>query len=187
MYLLVFLIGIGVLGYYLARTSFAGRVEQRAGRVAHAPKRWSENLADWWRGRFGKPPPADPFIAWARNQGFSNFPEDFNSWLASLSPQESHEFTLALQDYTGGLGFDLSSLVDNSLQNKPALMQVYVEAVVIYSQAYRRAKETRQKAEKTVTDDQEAKKSKEDKKTAEKQVSRRRSEIPEMAEAITTS
>jgi hypothetical protein len=184
MYLLVFLIGFGVIGYYLARSSYAVRAEQRAGHVAQAPKRLSENLADWWRNRFGEHSPVDPFITWARNQGALHFPEDFNTWLAGLSPQESHAFTVALQDYTSGLGFDLASLTDDGMKNKPSLMQVYVEAVVIYSQAYRRAKETRQKAEKTVTDDQEAKQAKEGKKTAEKQVSRRRSEVPELTEAI---
>jgi len=184
MYLLVFLIGFGVLGYYLARSSFSVRAEKRVGNVAQAPRRWSENLRDWWRDRFGERPPADPFIAWARSQGTRYFPEDFNIWLADLSPQESHNFNQALQDFTGGLGFDLSSLTDNSLQNKPALMQVYVEAVVIYSQAYRRAKESRQKAEQTEADKQDAKKTKESKKTAEKQASRRQSEIPELAEAV---
>ena len=184
MYLLVFLIGFGVVGYYLARTSFAVRAEQRAGHVTHAPRRWGENLAEWWRNRFGKQPPANPFMAWVRNQGARYFPEDFNTWVAGFSPQESQAFTQALQDYTSGLGFDLSSLTDNSLQNKPALMQVYVEAVVIYSQAYRRAKESRQKTEQTEADKQEAKKAKEGKKTAEKQTSRRRSESPELAEAV---
>jgi hypothetical protein len=185
--LLVFLIGFGVLGYYIARSSFAVRAEQRAGQAAHAPKRWSENLTDWWRDRFGKHPPEDPFINWARGEGLNNFPEDFNMWLAGLSPRESQAFVQALQDYTGGLGFDLSSLTDNSLQNKPALMQVYVEAVVIYSQAYRRAKESRQKAEQPEVEAQEAKKAKEGKKTAEKQASRRRGEIPELAEAVPTA
>jgi len=184
MYLLVFLIGFGVGGYYLARSSFAVRTEQRAEHVTRAPQRWGENLAGWWRNRFGKHPPAEPFIAWVSNQGARYFPEDFNTWLAGLSPHESQAFTQALQDYTGGLGFDLSSLADNSLQNKPALMQVYVEAVVIYSQAYRRAKESRQKAEQNEADKQEVKKAKEGKKTAEKQASRRRGENPELVEAI---
>ena len=184
MYLLVFLIGFGVVGYYLARTSFAVRAEQRAGHAAHAPQRWGENLTDWWRNRFGKQPPADPFITWVSNQGASYFPEDFNTWVAGLSTREADAFTQALQDYTGGLGFDLSTLTDNSLQNKPALMQVYVEAVVIYSQAYRRAKESRQKAEQNEADKQEVKKAKEGKKTAEKQASRRRGENPELVEAI---
>jgi hypothetical protein len=89
-----------------------------------------------------------------------------------------------LQDYTSGLGFDLSTLTDDSLQNKPALMQVYVEAVVIYSQAYRRAKESRQKTDQAEADKQEANKTKDGKKTAEKQASRRRGENPELAEAV---
>lgn len=185
--LLVFLIGFGVLGYYIARSSLAARAEQRAGQAAQAPKRWSENLVHWWQARFGKHPPEDPFITWVRGQGSHNFPEDFITWLAGLSPHESQAFVQALQDYTGGLGFDLSSLADSSLQNKPALMQVYVEAVVIYSQAYRRAKESRQKADQPEAEAQEAKKAKEGKKTAEKQASRRRGEIPELVEAVPTA
>jgi hypothetical protein len=181
MYLLIFLVGFGVLGYYLARSSFAQRAEQRA---TNTPRQWGVDLVDWWNERFGKHPDEEPFIAWARSQGANYFPEEFNAWLAGLSRQESQDFSQALRDYAGGLGFDLGSLIDDSLKNKPALMQVYVEAVVIYSQAYRRAKESRQKADKADAKDQEAVENKDDKKTAEKQASRRRSEVPEMAEAV---
>ncbi len=66
-------------------------------------------------------------------------------------------------------------------------MQVYVEAVVIYSQAYRRAKETHQEADKTEAKDKESAKEKDGMKNAEKQASRRRSGVPEMAEAVPTA
>lgn len=181
MYLLIFLIGFGVLGFYLARSNSAQRAEHR---VAGVQREWGESLVDWWRERFGKQSPEDPFIAWASSQGAHHFPEEFNDWLARLSPRECHTFSEALQDYTGGLGFDLNSLIDDSLKTKPALMQVYVEAVVIYSQAYRRAKETRQATERSNQKDKEAANDEEGKKTAEKQASRRRSDIPELAEAV---
>jgi hypothetical protein len=181
MYLLIFLIGFGLIGYYLAHSSFAQRTEVRATSLS---RQWGESLSDWWQSRFGKYPPEDTFITWARNQGAYYFPGEFYDWLAGLSPQESHAFTQALQDYTGGLGFELDSLTDDSLKNKPALMQVYVEAVVIYSQAYRRAKESHQQADKAEAKNKEAGKDKDGMKNAEKQASRRRSGVPEMSEAV---
>jgi len=184
MYLLIFLIGFGVIGYTLARSSYAQRAEHRA---SGTPKKWGESLAGWWQARFGTQPPEDAFIIWARSQGAGYFPEEFNGWLAGLPSRESHAFSQALQDYTGGLGFELDSLTDNSLKNKPALMQVYVEAVVIYSQAYRRAKEIHQEADKAEAKDKESAKEKDGMKNAEKQASRRRSGVPEMAEAVPTA
>lgn len=181
MNLLIFLIGFGLIGYYLARTSLAQRTEDRASSV---PKRWGESFSNWWQDRFGKRPPEDAFITWTRSQGASYFPVEFNDWLAGLSPRESHAFTQALQDFTGGLGFELDSLTDDSFKNKPALMQVYVEAVVIYSQAYRRAKESHQQADKAEAKNKESAKDKDGMKNAEKQASRRQSGVPEMAEAV---
>ncbi len=104
MYLLVFLIGFGVIGYTLARSSYAQRAEHR---TSGASKKWGESLADWWQTRFGTRPPEDAFLIWARNRGTGYFPEEFNGWLAGLSSRESHAFSQALQDYTGGLGFEL--------------------------------------------------------------------------------
>jgi hypothetical protein len=62
-------------------------------------------------------------------------------------------------------------------------MQVYVEAVVVYSQAYRKAKQAQKEADAAKTDAGATNNSSDGKTTAEKSVSRRKSEAPESSES----
>lgn len=183
MYLILFLVAIGLVGFYLAQSRAGVRLEEAASSASETPQHWSQRISNWWRNRNGKETAPESFTAWAQGKGSENFPADFTGWLTSLTPAESLAFEQALSEVTPGLGFSLDSLMDDSLKAKPALMQVYVEAVVIYSQAYRRARETAEPAEKA-----EAKKnpppSGDGKRPAEKQASRRRGEISEPAEAV---
>ena len=70
----------------------------------------------------------------------------------------------------------------DSLTNQPALLQSYVEAVVVYSDAFRKAQEASQEAESAVEEEAPAP-STDGKKPAEKTTSRRRSGSSKSASA----
>jgi hypothetical protein len=75
----------------------------------------------------------------------------------------------------------MDKLVDGSLDSQPALMQVYVEALVVYSQAYRKAKQAQKEAE--TAKPVEAGNSSDGKTAAEKSASRRKSDAPDSTES----
>jgi hypothetical protein len=73
-------------------------------------------------------------------------------WWQSLSPDEGKQFTRSLSSYAEGLNFHMDELVSGGLDKKPALMQVFVESVVVYSHEYRRARQAQAEAEKAEGD-----------------------------------
>ena len=148
MYLLIFLVIAGLVGYIFARSRYSKPVDDAANKVSDTSKQYAGQASTWYDKRFGKAKQADPLRAWAAGPGATYLPEDFRTWLAGLSDKESVEFSKGLNEYSKGLSYDLRKLTDGSLDNQPALMQVYVEAVVSYSQAYRKAKQAKQEVEK---------------------------------------
>lgn len=136
MELILLLVIGGAIGYLLSNRSGRKPDEQAAKPIA-IPQ------------RIGKQ--AISLRAWAAGPAAGDLPDDFKRWLASLTDQEAQDFTQALSDYSSGLGFQLDDLLNGNLKNQPALMQVYVEAVVVYSNAYRKARQARQEAEATKT------------------------------------
>ncbi|GAG01209.1 unnamed protein product, partial [marine sediment metagenome] len=96
------------------------------------------------------------------------------------------DFTRALNEYAASLGYSLTDLVEGDYDGKPALMQVFVEAIVIYSQEYRKAREVQQAEadkEEAAPADDEASASTEVKKPAEKSTSRRKRGESETSES----
>jgi hypothetical protein len=87
------------------------------------------------------------FRDWALGVGARQLPADLKAWLAGLSEEEAHQFHVSLAEYADSLGFELSELVDGSLDQDPIMRQVFVEAIVVYSPAYRKARQAREKAE----------------------------------------
>lgn len=100
-------------------------------------------LARWEANR--QPDLSQRLRSWATRQGAEYFPRDFREWLTGLSSHEAQDFTQALQAYSQGLGFDLERLVDDGYATDPRMRTVFVEAVVVYSQAYRKARLVRQR------------------------------------------
>jgi len=187
MWLILLLVAAGVGGYFFARSRFSKPVEDTASKVgtvtADTTKEYTGKASSWWQKQFGSGRNSDPFRAWAVGAGAPALPEDFKSWLAGLSDDEAKTFTKSLYDYGKSLDYDFDKLVTGSLDAQPARMQVYVEAVVVYSQAYRKAKLAQKEAEATKTEAATSNNSPEGKTTAEKSVSRRKSENPEPSES----
>ncbi len=146
MYLLFLLILFAALGYFLANSKFGDRVDKATGKLTTSTQSWADRVEDQIRGLVVRRLPKESFQNWVAGPGASLFPEDFKSWLASLSEQEARAFTRSLADYANGLGYNLSQLVQGSYNRQPAFRQVFVEAVVVYSQAFRKAKQARQEA-----------------------------------------
>lgn len=176
MELIILLLVAGVAGFLLARSRFSKPVDEATDKVTDTTKDYADRTEGWFRSRFGRDRKVEPFRAWAAGAGAVYFQEDFKSWLAGLSPEEARDFTNSLDKYARGLGYDLNQLVDGSMNAQPAKMQVFTEAVVIYSSAYRKAKQARQEAENPEPQSKEQPASSDGKTPAEKSVSRRRSE-----------
>jgi len=180
MELIILLLVAGVAGYFLARSRFSKPVDNATDKVTETTKDYADRTEGWFSSRFGRDRKVEPFRAWAAGAGATYLPEDFKSWLAGLSPEEARDFTNSLDKYARGLGYDLNQLVDGSMNAQPAKMQVFTEAVVIYSSAYRKAKQARQEVENPEpqpgAQSKEQAASTDGKTQAEKSVSRRRSD-----------
>jgi len=152
MYAILFFLLFCLIGYWLAASRFSRPIDRTASTIAAKPRLWYDRI----RGRRNKSLPsgaeAPPFILWATGEGARYFPDEFRNWLASLPPEEASRLVLAMDEYAQNLGFRLDDLAQESLQSQRALMQVYVEALTIYSQAYRKAKQANQPTEKTETE-----------------------------------
>ena len=159
MTLLFFIIIAVAIGYFFARSRESQSIRDSAGKTASSSRSWSGRAEDWWQSRIMKRSVAGPF----------------KSWLAGLSDQDARDFTQSLDSYSSDLGYSLKDLVDGEYANKPALMSVFVEAIVVYSQEFRKAKEVDEVAEAAIEDEEpEAEKAK----PAARQSSRRRKQPP---------
>jgi hypothetical protein len=189
MWLILFLVAAGIVGYFFARSRFSKPVEDTASKVGSATvdttKEYTGKASSWWQKQFRSGKSGENLRTWAAGPGAPHFPEDFKSWLAGLSEDEARDFTKSLYGYGKSLGYDFDKLVDGSLE--PARMQVYVEAVVVYSQAYRKAKKAQKEAEATKSEAGTTNNPSDGKTTAEKSVSRRKSETPESSESTATA
>lgn len=180
MELILILILAGGIGYLFARSKYRKNVDAAVDTVATSSKSYTNKATGWWRRRFGKK--NDPFRAWATGPGAPYFDDAFKTWLAGLSEEEAKAFSKSLEGYSNGLGFDLSKVENGELDKQPALMQVFVEAVVVYSGAYRKARQAHQDVA-TNSGEKSEEPATEEKKAAEKSVSRRKSDSAEAAPA----
>jgi hypothetical protein len=148
MYLIALLVLSALLGYLLATSWFGDRLDAATGRVTASSRRWTSRLGDRWRALFNRQPQAEAFRSWALGSGAELFPQDFKIWLASLSDAEARDFRYSLDEYGDSLGFNLTELIEGGLDHDPIMRQVFVEAIVVYSPAYRRARQAQQQAAK---------------------------------------
>lgn len=183
MTLLLFLIAAGVLGYFIARSKYSQNIDDAAGKVVETSKSWTKQAEGVWHSKFRKGTYPKDFRSWVSGPGEGYFPNSFRSWLNELSEDEAKDFTSSLNTYSNSLGYNLNNLVEGEYDKKPALMQVFVEAVVVYSQEYRKAREAQLEAKQENTKESVEKEEGEPK-VAEKASSRRRSDTGENAEAV---
>ena len=146
-----------VIGYLFAKSRFSKPIDNTASKVGSTSKDVAVKVGstskdvvgratDWWSTSIGKGTSGNEFVAWVNGPGAKNFSDDFKNWLSGLSTQESTDFTRATDKYMSTLGYSLQDLVEGKIENDPARMQVYVEAVVVYSGAYRRSRQVMQPA-----------------------------------------
>lgn len=192
MQLLILLVIAGVGGYFLARSRYGKTIDETTQKVASSSESLIDRARSWWRSRFGRKQPQNAFLAWATGSGAGNFPEDLRIWWQSLSPDEGEQFTRSLSSYAEGLGFHLDELISGSMDAKPALLKVFVEAVVVYSQEYRKARQAQAEAENAEADQPDDTKegepsSSEGNLVAEKQASRRKGAPGDSTQAAITA
>ena len=184
MALIILVIAAVVIGYFLARSRYSDSIDDTAGKVSSTSRSWADSASGWVNTRVLRRKTAEPFREWAAGPGAEQLPNDFSEWLAGLSDEEAAEFTKALDKYSARLGYSLSELVEGDYDGKPALMQVFVEAIVIYSQEYRKAREVQTaEAEKDEAEGNEDSASADEKKPAEKSTSRRKQATSETSES----
>jgi hypothetical protein len=137
MELLILVLSVALVGYFLAR-----------GDIGHASARVVEAIKTPFKNLFSpKEKASDPLKAWAAGADVGLLPEDFKAWLHGLSESESRAFTRSLNEYAGSLKIDLATLFDGRMDSRPEMKRVFVETIVIYSNAYRKVAEARAEAE----------------------------------------
>ncbi len=145
--LIILVLVFAVLGYFLGISRLGKQVDRATEQLTLTTGKMADSLENRWKSLTKRSQADDFFRKWAFGAGASLFPDEFITWLKSLTVQESQEFTTALGEYSNSLGFKLTELVDGSLDREPIMRQVFVEAVVVYSSAYRKAKTARQQSE----------------------------------------
>lgn len=182
MELLIFILIAGVAGYFFARSRYSKPVDEAASKVAATTQDYASQTSRWSRGLFNRTTKAEQLRAWAAGPGASNFPEDFKVWLAGLTKEEADQFTRSLDSYASGLGYDLDKLVKGELDSQPTRLQAFTEAIVSYSQTYRKTREARQETSQPPIVPADPTPAVDGKAPAEKAVSRRRSDAAETSE-----
>jgi hypothetical protein len=147
MYLILFVLLFGLIGYWLVGSRVGKSFDRALSRTGEVTQSWYEKIENWFQQRIFRRKPVDAFTAYALGKGAANFPPEFRDWLASLSAEEAQSFSHGLEGYLKGLDLDLSQLVSGGLDQDPRMRQVFVEAISVYSQAFRRAKQARLEAE----------------------------------------
>lgn len=187
MELLILLLIAGVMGYLLSGSRYSQKIDETTGKVTDESEGALKSMGRWTRSFFGRGKQANNFLSWATTNGAAHFPQEFNSWLKGLTPEEADQFTNSLMRYLQGLGYKVEDYTSGKMEYKPAQMQIFVEAVVIYSNEYRRAHEAQLEAKKA----EESKKpetsdngssSADGKAVAEKQPSRRKGATGEIVQ-----
>jgi hypothetical protein len=178
MALLILMFAAGLIAYMLA----SGRLDNTAQQASASgsklykdTKTATNNL--WARTKrfFRRESAKDStvsFKAWVAKSDL--FPTDFKGWIASLTEEEARVFSKSLDQYASAQNFSLTALVAGGMDQMPGRRKVFVEAIVIYSHAYRKLAEAKQ--EEKPKPEQPEKPVAEEKKVAEKAVSRRKSE-----------
>lgn len=172
--LLVLLLIFALLGYLLGVSRIGSNADRTAEKATLYSKNWVERLGDRWSNFFNPRGFAQRFRKWVMEDAADQFPVDFKNWLDNLSASELSEFVKALTDFSHSSGYSLSALVHGDLDDDPRMRQVFVEAISVYSQAYRKAREANNKKNTPAEKESHKADEKDGKPLAEKTPSRRR-------------
>jgi hypothetical protein len=143
MALVLLLFAFGLLGYLIARSQTRGPVDDLA--VGAAPEGLTDQirgLGGWFGSQLGfEKKPAD-LRQWAAEA--LDLPGDVRAWIMNLSADEALAFGQALEQHAGAMGLDLRTFFSRTAGQTPEQRDAYIEAVAVYSRAYRKAKEAQE-------------------------------------------
>ncbi|MFN2127134.1 MAG: hypothetical protein ACK2TU_04680 [Anaerolineales bacterium] len=179
MTLLIFIIAAVLIGYWLSRSKYQQSIDNTASQIATSSQSWTATVENWWKSSILKRTSTEQFTSWVSVDGQDLLPAEFNTWYNDLSESEKEDYSNQLQKNFNEKGLELKDLVQGKFQNQPARMQVYVEAIVVTSQEFRKTREVEEP--KSIKKENSKPKTVE-KKTAEKQTSRRRKANPDASE-----
>lgn len=179
MSLIILLFLAGLLGYLLARSQTGARVDRRASELAEQARGLGSRTGTWVGERLGLSRKPRSLRQWAAES--PDLPEDDRRWVAGLTNEEAAAFALALNNHADSLGLELTRLFSGDLDSDEQQRKIYVEAVSIYSRAYRKAREVKQQEETVELAEPSAGEVVEGKVVAEKKPSRRRGSRTEEA------
>ncbi len=135
-FFLLFII-FAAIGYLFATTKLGDQIEQKSSEVVAQVKSTFRRTEPAPQGA-----PTDlaaPVGEWVKKS--SAVPDDFRGWYLSLTAAEAQRFEKALASHGQETGLKFSLLLSGNLDRQPERRKVYVEAVSVYSQAYRKARE----------------------------------------------
>lgn len=155
MYLILLLAGVAVLAYYLARRNFdkktieasktaANKAKDVGGDLGNRAKVVGGGVQERIKGLSGQ---GQAFVTWASGPGKADLPADFNEWFASQDNDQKKAFGKALAEYVDSLGMSLTTLTSGRIDKQPDFKSVFVETLVIYSNAYRKIAKAKTKQE----------------------------------------
>jgi len=146
MYLFLLLVIFAVLGYLIAKSRIGDKVDQTAGSIYDSSREFTNKSIGRWSSYFNRRQREINFLTWMRSDGTDLLPEEFMNWLIGLTDGEANDFYNDLTIFTRGFGLNIESLVNGGLDQDPVMRQVFVETIVIYSDAYRKAKNAQDRA-----------------------------------------
>ena len=167
--LLILILGVALV-ILLSRPQDSKPTDSVTKQASSTARSWADRAGEWLQSSSSESKTIT-FREYATGKGSKHFPADFKKWLKSLSDADAAQFTTALNDYSKGLGYNLAELVEGGLDDRPSLLNVFVEAIVIYSQEYRKARNAREEVDES---EEEESKAADEKKPAQKRASRRK-------------
>jgi len=183
MTLLIFILVAVGIGYWLSRSKYQQSIDDKASQLASSSQSWSSRAENWWNSSVMRRNFEGQFTSWASAEGFQFLPDEFTNWYSELSESNRKTFTNQLESNFKRQNLEYQDLLQGKLENQPAKMQLYVEAIVVTSQEFRKTKEV-EEPNNPKTEKRKPKDTGTGKKTAEKQTSRRRESNQDTSEAI---
>ncbi len=176
MQLVILLLIVAWLGYRLAKSQTGTKIDKVVVSSTEKSKELFFRSRNWLGSTLGRNNRQNqPLRVWALGVGAELFPLDFRQWLAGLSDEQADQFEQSLTMHLTSLGYQPEKVISKQESQNPAFLQIFVEAVVVYSREYQKA--VRAKKGKMNPDREEvssATPKSEEKAVAQKQSSRRK-------------
>lgn len=142
MALVLLLFAFGLLGYVVARSQSRGRVDASAGNTTAQIRDLGTKTAGWIGSQLGFGDRPVDLRLWAADT--LELPGDVRAWIMNLSSEEAAVFHQALDQHGNTLGLDLAKFFSGTADQTPDQHDAYIEAVAVYSRAYRKAREAQE-------------------------------------------